>query len=61
MVDWTDKSLPKFHPDKCVTMRVGKSKLPESQFYYRFNQDNLHIPRSRKLFATLQTISKTTY
>ena len=30
MVNWTEESLLKFHPDKCVTMRVGKSKLPAS-------------------------------
>ena len=28
MVNWTEESLLKFHPDKCFTMRVGKSKLP---------------------------------
>ena len=29
MVEWTEKSLLKFHPDKCVHMTIGKSKLNE--------------------------------
>ena len=27
MVEWTGKSLLKFHPDECVHMTIGKSKL----------------------------------
>ena len=32
MVEWTDKSLLKFHPDKCVHMTIGKSKLDERTY-----------------------------
>ena len=32
MVEWTEKSLLKFHPDKCVHMTIGKSKLDERTY-----------------------------
>ena len=32
MYDWSQKWLLKFHPDKCVTMSVGNTSLPE-KFY----------------------------
>ena len=32
MVEWTEKSLLKFHPDKCVHMTIGKSKLEERTY-----------------------------
>ena len=30
---WSDKWLLRFHPDKCVVMRVGKSNIPKA--YYK--------------------------
>ena len=32
MNKWTDTSLLKFHPDKCVSMRIGKSQVKEGQY-----------------------------
>ena len=32
MIEWTNKSLLKFHPDKCVDMTIGKSKLNERTY-----------------------------
>jgi hypothetical protein len=32
MYEWTQQSLLKFHPDKCVSMRIGKTKLEETVY-----------------------------
>lgn len=29
---WSEKWLLKFHPSKCKTMRIGKSKMPEGNY-----------------------------
>ena len=38
LVEWTDESLLKFHPDKCVSMRIGKSKTANRE--YTIGTDN---------------------
>ena len=30
--EWTDKSLLRFHPDKCVKMRIGKSEIYKQDY-----------------------------
>jgi hypothetical protein len=32
MYEWTECSLLKFHPDKCATMRIGKSNVPRKVY-----------------------------
>jgi hypothetical protein len=32
MYNWTEDSLLKFHPNKCKTMRIGKSKIKERSY-----------------------------
>jgi hypothetical protein len=32
MFNWTEKSLLKFHPDKCGVMRIGKTKLADRSY-----------------------------
>jgi hypothetical protein len=33
MYKWTQGSLLRFHPEKCVAMRIGKSKIAEKEYY----------------------------
>jgi hypothetical protein len=32
MYAWTNNSLLKFHPDKCTSMRIGKTKVPMKEY-----------------------------
>ena len=49
MVNWMEESL-KFHPDKCVTMRVGKSKLPARTYTIGpNNQEIKHVHEEKDI------------
>ena len=39
---WSDKWLLRFHPDKCVVMRVGKSNIPKA-YYKMGGADNFTL------------------
>lgn len=45
MFDWTKESLLRFHPEKCATMRIGKSKLQDHR--YTMGPDRTEIKHSR--------------
>ena len=32
LVGWTKNSLPKFHPDKCTFMRIGKTTVGANNY-----------------------------
>ena len=51
MVEWTDKSLLKFHPDKCVHMTIGKSKLDERTYTLGHNGQVIRKVRRKKILA----------
>ena len=42
MHKWTDTSLLKFHPDKCVSMRIGNSQVEDRQY----NMDKHSLKKS---------------
>ena len=41
MHNWTETSLLKFHPDKCASMRIGKTQLEDSQYTMGPNKHRL--------------------
>ena len=53
MVEWTDKSLGKFHPKKCVHMTIGKRKLDERTYTLGQNGPVIIMGLVRRTFTYL--------
>ena len=45
---WSEKWLLKFHPEKCKTMRIGKSKVNEYKYRLKSDMEPMQISSDEK-------------
>ena len=48
---WSEKWLLKFHPEKCTTMRIGKSKVNDYKYKLKSDTGPMQISNDEKVIG----------
>ena len=53
--DWSNKWLLKFHPDKCVTLRISLNREPGEHTYYLGDKALKNVDETKDLGILVDT------